>query len=435
MLKVHSNQRVLTQSGKPFFYMGDTAWELFHRLSWEEAKLYFDNRAELGFNVVQAVLLAEADGITAPNANGDCPLVEEDVIKLNEAYFAHCDRLVEYANQKGIVMGILPTWGKYWTKRAEQKRYLDTGNAYAYGKLLGQRYRDAELIWILGGDTLPMDEEERETMVQLALGLREGDSGNHLITFHPLGPGQSSVIYHNESWLDFNMSQSSHGAHDHFNGLFIQHDYALTPAKPTLDGEPRYEQMQVGFYNRVQQVFDRFDDFDVRQAAYFAVFCGACGHTYGNNNIWQMWIPGRKPLIGADIPWMDALHHPGARQMGYLRTLMEDHHFESLRPAQEVLLDGPDRGGERVLALSSEDRNTVLVYSPYGRRFSLDNTRRNGLYEEVWFDPRYNISHFIHKGVNQGMQTYTPPTEGRGQDWVLLVRKLEEKVESRKDDF
>jgi uncharacterized protein DUF4038 len=33
-LKVSDNKRFLVQEdGKPFFYLGDTAWELFHRLT------------------------------------------------------------------------------------------------------------------------------------------------------------------------------------------------------------------------------------------------------------------------------------------------------------------------------------------------------------------------------------------------------------------
>lgn len=425
MLTIHPNHRFLMRDGKPFFYLADTAWELFHRLSLEEARLYLDNRKELGFTVVQAVLLGEADGITVPNANGDCPLIDGDVTRLNEAYFEHCDRIMEEANRRGIVMGVLPSWGRYWVNRKGQKRYIDRSNAEEYGRLLGERFRDRELIWILGGDCMPLDEDEWETPVLLARGLKEGDGGRHLITFHPVGPGQSSAFYHQQEWLDFNMNQSSHGTHDHDNGLFIRADYALTPVKPTLDGEPRYEQMQVGFYNSVQQVFDRFDDFDVRQAAYFAVFSGACGHTYGNNNIWQMWEAGREPLIGADIPWKEALHHPGARQMGYLRGLMEKNDFSNLRPAPELILDGPDRGGEKILALASEAGDRVLVYSPYGREFTLDNRLRRGVWQDAWFDPRYNVSSFLHRGTNRAMQTYTPPTEGRGRDWVLVAERVE----------
>src|SRR5687767_16038891 len=76
-LKVSDNRRYLVDgNGKPFFYLADTAWELFHRLGREEAENYLARRAEQGFTVVQAVALAELDGLGTPNAHGDLPLIE-----------------------------------------------------------------------------------------------------------------------------------------------------------------------------------------------------------------------------------------------------------------------------------------------------------------------------------------------------------------------
>jgi hypothetical protein len=49
----------LTAPDEPFFYLGDTAWELFHRLDDKEAAVYLRNRADKGFNSVMIVLLAE----------------------------------------------------------------------------------------------------------------------------------------------------------------------------------------------------------------------------------------------------------------------------------------------------------------------------------------------------------------------------------------
>jgi hypothetical protein len=45
-----------------FFWLGDTAWELFHRLTREEAERYLENRRAKRFTVIQAVALAELDG-------------------------------------------------------------------------------------------------------------------------------------------------------------------------------------------------------------------------------------------------------------------------------------------------------------------------------------------------------------------------------------
>lgn len=44
---------LVTETGRPLFYLGDTAWELFHRLTREETGLYLKDRASKGFTVVR----------------------------------------------------------------------------------------------------------------------------------------------------------------------------------------------------------------------------------------------------------------------------------------------------------------------------------------------------------------------------------------------
>ncbi len=420
-LRVSENRRYLEDaSGRPFFYLGDTAWQLFHRLNREEAELYLRNRAAKGFTVIQAVLLAELQGLDEPNANGDLALAGKDPDRPNEAYFRHADWIIRRGNELGLVMGVLPAWGSYWKKGPS--RIFDELKAYRYGLFLGKRYRDASLIWILGGDQNVEDPEERGIIDAMARGLREGDGGAHLITFHPRGPGQSSLRLQDAPWLDFHMNQTSHGARDHDTGLFIEHDLRLAPLRPTLDGEPRYETIPVGFYLDNHNRLDRFDDFDVRQAAYWAVLAGACGHTYGHNSVWQMWRPGRKPVLWASIPWREALDHPGAFQMGHLRRLFEARSFAKLVPDQTLVLNAPQTGGAKVRAARAADGSFVIVYTPFGESFTIEKSRLPARrLTEIWFDPRYGVAHRIHRTDNQGFQTYTPPTRGRGQDWVLIL--------------
>jgi hypothetical protein len=423
-LQVSPNKRFLQyRDGTPFFYLGDTAWELFHRLNREEATRYLEDRARKGFTVIQAVALAELDGLTTPNPYGALPLIERDPARPNPDYFAHVDFIVDKADALGMFVGFLPTWGKYWKAGAD--KVFDPRNARAYGTFLGRRYKDRAVIWILGGDQNVATPEERATIDALAEGLKAGDGGSHLITYHPRGPGQSSLQVHEASWLDFHMSQSSHGARDHDTGLFIERDLALTPLRPALDGEPRYEAIPVGFYFRDRDRLDRFDDDDVRQAAWWAVMAGACGHTYGNNNVWQMWQPGREPRIYAATPWHEALDHPGAAQMGLLRRFMERNAFHTLEPDQRIVLNGPTTGGAKIRALRAPDGSRVIVYSPHGASFTLDKALIKGVrVKETWFDPRYGVFHEAHTTDNAAFQTYAPPTSGRGQDWVLLLEAV-----------
>lgn len=427
-LVVAANRRYLAyEDGTPFFYLGDTAWQLFHRLNREEADLYLADRAGKGFTVIQAVVLAELGGPETPNPYGDLPLEDLDPGRPNEAYFQHVDYIVDKAAELGLFIGMLPTWGRYWSRTlGKGPRIFTAANAREYGCYLGRRYRDKPLIWILGGDMNVKTEEERAIIAAMAAGLREGDGGTHLITYHPRGPGRSAELWHDEAWLDFNMCQSSHGAHDHDNGLFIAGDYALDPPKPTLDGEPRYETIPVGFYYKDVSRYDRFDDFDVRQAAYWSLLAGACGFTYGNNNVWQMWAPGREPVFFANTPWHEALQHPGAWQMGHMRRLFESRSFQKLRPDQGLILDGPAAGGAKIRAARAEDGSFAFVYSPYGEPFTLDKRMMQAKWlQETWYDPRYGSSYRVHATDTSAFQTYAPPTQGRGHDWLLIIEATE----------
>lgn len=423
-LRVAENRRFLSyEDGRPFFYLGDTAWQLFHRLNREEADRYLRNRAEKGFTVIQAVALAELKGLDEPNPYGALPLVDKNPEAPNEAYFAHVDYMVNRAGELGLFVGMLPTWGSHWERATGRgPEIFNAQNARRYGRFLGARYRDKPIIWILGGDRNVTRADEREIIDAMAGGLREGDGGSHVMTFHPRGPGLSSEAWHDAAWLDFNMYQSSHGGHDHDNGLFAENDYALEPAKPTLDGEPRYEALSVGFYFRDVNRHDRFDDYDVRQAAYWSLLAGACGHTYGHNCVWQMWAPGREPMIWANAPWYEAMDHPGAFQMGLVRRLFESRAFQKLTPSDGMIWDGPRSGGAKIRAACASDGSFAFIYSPRGEGFTVDKRMIHaGRVKEIWYDPRYGVEYPIHTGDNSGFQTYTPPTSGRGQDWVLIL--------------
>ena len=248
-VSVSENGRYLVnRDGSPFFYLGDTSWELFHRLDREEADRYLSDRAEKGFSVIQVVVLSQIGGLDVPNAYGHLPLKNKDPEKPDEDYFNHVDYIVDKAASLGLVIGMLPTWGSYWSSSNPDQMIFTVENARSFGQFLGKRYKEKPVIWILGGDHNIHTESERKIIDSMAKGLQEGDDGKHLITFHPSGPGLSSDYFHDSGWLDFNMFQSSHAGHDHDNGLFAERDYALEPVKPTLDGEARYENIQVGFY-------------------------------------------------------------------------------------------------------------------------------------------------------------------------------------------
>jgi Protein of unknown function (DUF4038)/Putative collagen-binding domain of a collagenase len=418
-VRISDNHRYLVdQRGRPFFYLGDTAWELFHRLNREDADFYLRNRAAKRFTVIQAVVLAEYGGLREPNPYGDLPLSDNDPTKPVEAYFKHVDFIVDRAAELGLVIGMLPTWGDKWNKKWGQGPEVFTPeNAAVYGEFLGRRYREKPIVWILGGDR-PIESERHKAIIRAMVnGLRKGDLGRHLMTFHPTGGQSSAEWFQVDDWLDFNMSQTGHG-YNHPNHERIASDYARQPTKPCVDGEPGYEDHPAEFNAKNGYL----DDYEVRKFAYWALFAGAAGHTYGCHDIWQFLSTSRPPITAARTLWRKAIDLPGAGQMKYARTLIESRPFLMRMPDQSLVLSGAGKGTDHIQATRGEDGSYAFIYSASGQPFTVDLDRLSGEnLRASWYDPRRGSSQLIKTFARQGKHEFRPPSQGKGNDWVLVL--------------
>lgn len=419
-LRVSQNGHFIEQSdGKPFFFLGDTAWELFQRLNKDETIRYLDDRASKRFNVILAVVLSEFDALHKPNRFGELPLTDQEPTHINEKYFAHIDWVIEEAAKRNIYLGLLPSWGDKWNKKwGIGPEIFNQANAKQYGTLLGKRYhKHSNIIWVLGGDRNPETDTHRAIVTAMAHGLREGDGGTHLMTFHPQGYSSSSKFFHDTDWLDFNFLQSSHGALDVPNYKFTLEDYDRKPAKPVIEGEPRYEDHPVNW----KPELGRFEAFDVRQAAYWSMLSGAAGHTFGNNNIFQFFSDRNPPIASARKPWEQAIKQPGADDMTRMRNLFELRPWWRLVPSQSLLTANEEGAGYQTVAQASDD-SFLIAYSPLGKALKLNTTQLEGdTANASWYDPR--TAEVIPIGtVDQSANaTFQPPQSGRGSDYVLVI--------------
>ena len=406
-LRVNTSGRYLEHDdGTPFLYLGDTAWELLARLSYEEACHYIDNRARKGFTVIQTVILSELD----------------DIIDPTESYLAHIDSVLTYAYQQGLYMAILPTWGdkvdRQWGKGPE---IFNEKNAWEYGNMLGRRWaKRHNIIWIIGGDR---SGEGRNRLVwnALARGIKSADK-NHLMTYHPHGEHSSSMWFHEEDWLDFNMFQSGHcqQSYDIYRRLLLP-DRALTPTKPVMDGEPRYEDIPRNF----KLADGRFEAIDVRQSLYQSMLSGACGYTYGNNNIWQMYAPGRKPQCDACRYWYEALDMEGAEQLRHFITLWQEIPFTEGHPMPDCLQSTDGYTANEAVAFEAGDY--FVCYFPGGLQWQLDlpDSWQQG-YTLQWMDPRTGTRTTPVMGHGTKRKLVLPTSTDDSHDWVLIIKQNNE---------
>lgn len=418
-LKVSENKRFLEfENGKQFFYLADTGWELFHRLTKADAEKYLENRRQKGFTVIQAVALAELDGLNVPNMEGEKPLVNNDPTRPNEKYFEHVDWVIKKAGEKGIFIGLLPTWGDKVDKQwGVGPVIFNTENVAVYGKWIANRYKDyPNIIWINGGDRQGGGDN---LPIWNALGkaIKSVDK-NHLMTFHPSGYSSSSKWFHNEDWLDFNMMQTGHSERSYavYKRLMV-HDYQLKPIKPSFDGEPRYEDHP---HNWKPDILGWFDDADVRQAAFWNLFTGGFGHTYGCHAIWQMLAPGRNPVGFARNSWEADLDLPGAADMINVRKLMESRPLTERVPAPELIANGYMPETDYIVA--TKGKNYAFIYTPTGGSISLDLDKLGWTQSVMWwYNPRTGESKKLEDAATKGIQSFKPEKGGRGNDWILVI--------------
>lgn len=423
-IRVSANGRhFVTADGKPFFWLGDTAWSIFNQAAPEQIDRYLDDRVEKEFTVVQGCLVSW-NGLFRPNPEGELPFIDGDPERINEVFFEHVDAVIDQAEARGLHMAILPVWIKGYVRNT--RRYgdtlLDPAKMRAYCRFLGERYADRPIFWVLGGDW--PGRETRELSDAMAAGLIEGAGTDEiLITYHPTGRQSSSFWFHDSDWLDFNVIQSGHFIQT-TNFQLVADDYAKRPVKPTLDAEPGYENITDRLV-RDNPAARRIEAEDVVRSAYLAVFAGAAGHTYGNGEVYEFWDPTQRrgmPGWAAGLAFDESLDLAGASQMRYLRRLIESRPMLTRIPDQSLIVgENSDRATQRIQACRGADGSYALVYAPAGRAVTVDVTKLSGQRLVAWqYDPRTGTATELDSFGKEESREFAPPDDAVG-GWVLVL--------------
>lgn len=420
LLKISETKNYLvTEDNKPFFWLGGTAWELIHRLDKEEIDLYLNDRASKGFTIIQTVILAELDGLNTPNAYGYKPLINNDPERINEKYFELVDYVLTKAEELGMYVALLPAWGdKFNLKWGPGPVIFTPENAEKYGEILAKKYlKRQNLIWVLGGDRMPENDYQHKTVMAMAKGIKKIDK-RHLMTYHPGGAYKATDAF-NVDWLDFDMFQSGHDrtAKEY---KYVLESKKMSPARPVIQGEPRYENSLDRFWKPGPH--DWMDDSDVRITAYWSMLSGAAGYTYGCHDIWQMYTIGVKPINQARTGWKEALHLPGSKQMLYMKKLLTLFPWYDMVNDQSLILNDNPEDNEYIVSSIGLNKDFIIAYTPWGKPIQLDLSKMSSKkVKAFWHNPRSGENLFIDSYKNSEKPVFTPWATGRGSDFVLLI--------------
>jgi Protein of unknown function (DUF4038)/Putative collagen-binding domain of a collagenase len=434
--------------GSPFFWLGDTAWQLIQGTTMDECSYYLQARARQGFTVILTVVLSEMGGVKEPTATGLLPFANGDPLRPNEEFFDRIVAMVDEAGKLGLYVALVPAWGDKltapWGSGPRLFRNDNLDVAAQYATYLARKLKTrTNVLWILGGDRpprltgakneyltrqgteagFPPDQDWTPIWRAMAAGLKAGGENTPTIVYHPQGGSQSSSFYlENEPWLSINGMQSGHGdGHDVAVWEMIARDYAMSPARPTLDLEPNYEDHPYNPWPRWDLATGYFRDHDVRKQVYRSVFAGGCGVTYGHHAVWQFANKRHEVINHADRDWVDALYRPAARQMGFLRMLLESRPYFSRIPDQLLVQGDAGEGGRHIRATRDREGSYAFVYFPVSdQKATLDLGRlRAKNLRAWWFDTRSGIGTPIETPVTAKTQEFRSPPYG--PDWVLVV--------------
>lgn len=437
VLRISPNKKNLLNGDTPFFWLGDTAWDLFQRLNEADAQIYLKNRKEKGFNVIQAVLINFAH-------EGDKPSYQrvenQDILNTinvdNKRYWDHIEQIVDMASELGIYFALLPAWGKI-----VKNGYLNTSNASAYADFLVNKFKHKKnIIWLLGGDIRGNLHVELWNSLGEALKSAMPDT---LIGYHPFGRTSSSYWFSACSWLDFHMFQSGHRRYDQNslkswddaaalepwfgedNWRYVHQDRSKDPLKPVIDGEPSYEQIPQGLHNPAEPYWRAHH---IRRYAYWSLLSGAFGHTYGHNAIFQFYGTGYTPEFGVNQTWLEAIHASGGSQMQYVKDLMLEIDFVNCDSMPHILRLEETGGEKENKLIAFGNAKNIVVYNYRGRSIALNLSENvDKMYSAYWIDPVNNSRSYIGEYRSQTETVFTPPTKDTDfRDWVLLLKATNE---------
>ena len=197
-------------------------------------------------------------------------------------------------------------------------------------------------------------------------------------------------------------------------------DYKLKPVKPSFDGEPSYEDIPYGLHHADQPYWK---DYEIRRYAYWSVFAGGCGFTYGHNSVMQFFTP--PDSTASYFPkqsWKEGIQAPGAAQMQILKKLVLSKSYFDRVPAQDAVVNN----GERYdYIAATRSAGFAFFYTYTGRNFKVDLMKlKFSPRKAAWFSPSTGERKPFSEYRNTLNKEFDPPGEpANGNDWILILEK------------
>jgi uncharacterized protein DUF4038/collagenase-like protein with putative collagen-binding domain len=409
-------------NGTPFTIQAIASWSLITQLSIEDVETYLESRRNKGFNTIIVNLLTHRFSDNAPrNYYGVAPFsTAGDLSTPNDTYFAHANRVLDIALQKGLLVLLTPSYfGAGGGDQGWWQEIITSGptKSNSYGRYLGNRYKTyPNIAWLLGGDYSPPAGHGETNAVEMVKGIKATDRPDRLYTYH--GARGTTSTDHRAFRPFVNVNAVYTGPIDVYqNCLSAYNSFKM----PTFLIEAWYENEH------------RMTPYSLRRQAYWASTSCTAGQTIGNAPIW--YFGSRTAMDFADnqtVTWQSALEWPGSLDQHRLINLVSQTNSYGLVPDKDhqVVTAGYGNFGEKVYVTTAmkPDKSLSLSYLPGATTLTVNLAWFGNPVTLQWYDPTSsNISMVVGSPfMNIGTRHLTAPGSNSAgdSDWVLIATTL-----------
>jgi len=412
------------QDGKPFWFLGDTAWALYTDNAEEKhdraaALRYIDVRAGQGINVLHTMLLSEAGW----GNQGGKPWEDLSTEKLNPGYWQEVDRRLAHSNSKGIVCGLALAWGD---KRKQEpfawRMFPDVAARQRYARYIAARYSAFDVYFIVSGEwhaevrTRPStDEAVRREFIAIGDALNDADPHGRMVAIHPMTAQGSVREFNAAKWMDFGDYQQNYRD---LHGRILE---SRTTGKPVVNSE-------YGYFLR-DQSGDGVPDKDNSTSA------DAMRHA-----TWDIVMAGGYVVTGFGTTYFGGNRDPGPfdldakkndvweAQLGHVRRVFLPTPWWKLQPHDDLLACETPRGKEgKEFERLTPPATTYWCLADPGRQYliyarglsaAVKVDLKAGPLSAMQFNPRTGERKDLGSNSGKEIFEFRPPDE---QDWVVLL--------------
>lgn len=442
--------------GTPFFFLGDTHWNMFTE-EFDEAgdhavgietdshfKYIVQKRIAQGFNVYQSEPLG---GFKLDNGFNEGSLKE----------FQHADKYFKYLADNGITHTNAQF---FFCTRITEEFFNDGNKLEILARYWCARYAAYPVMWTLAQecDNDMYDEHHpgktwwnyaNNPWVTVAEFMHKYDAYNH-----PLSGHQESAIWTTITGEGAYFPKKSNGGRSVFADDDVSercgHDWWATQWKHPVYRPPHalsakeywnspkvainYEDFYASFWT---------NDFGARSRAWISILSGLFGYGYGATDIWLYkgsWEMDRDAIRmdgystitkeEKNMPWSQSVELPSAYQVGYMKAFFESFKWWTLVPDFDNKVSFCPEADDTLYACATIDNSlyVIYLYSTDKNSGIVGNMDADAEYTLSWYNPRTNEyleSQKIKADItdSNGKPAYKLEERPDENDWIALIKK------------